>query len=152
MAFLPNWCCVELAGNKRQLLSEQHDERAKRLAELDQLNADYSKDFEDIRRRVREKKFIQEFSREDRYPQDKDIWEYLNNIVEDIHLYTWRKCATGICTRKYQRKRQILEEELRDLDAHHRKERIRLRYGHPTNADDENPSNFKTPSPRFFMS
>ncbi|WP_447969801.1 hypothetical protein [Nitrospira sp. M1] len=151
MAFQPKWCRVELAGNKRQLLSQQNDERTKLLAELDKLNADYSKEFEDIRRHAREKKFIHEISRAHRYAENKDIWEYLNNIVEDIHLYTWRKCASGICTRKFQRNRQILEEDLRDLDAHHRKQRIRLRYESPSEVKQQ-PTPIKPPSPRFFMS
>ena len=131
---------MELAPQKRQLLTQQHDERAKLLAELDQLNADYSKELERCRRHARKKAFTHEITRAHRYPEDKGFWEYLNNIVEDIHLYTWRKTAIAQCASKYQRKQQMIEEELRDLNAQHRKERISLRYLRPSEVDKHQPN------------
>jgi len=142
---------VEMAPQKRQLLTQQHDEYATLLAELEQLNAKQSKDLEKCRRQVRKKRYIHEITRAHRYPEDKSFWEYLNNIVEDIHLFTFRKSAIAQCTSKYQRKRQVLEEELRDLKAQHRKERISLRYESPSEVDEQ-PPNIKASSPRFFMS
>ena len=127
---------MELAPSKRQLLAQQHAERAKLHTELDQLNANQSKDLERCRRQVRNKKFIHEITRAHRYPEDKSFWEYLNNIVEDVHMFTLRKTMIAQCTSKYQRKRQLLEEELRDLQAQHRKERVNLRYESRSEVDE----------------
>jgi len=123
---------VELAPQKRQLLTQQHDERAALLADLEQLQADYLKDLEEIRRQVRKKVFTREITRTRRYHEEKSFWEYLNNLVENIHVFTWRKTVTTSCTANYQRKRYLLEQELRDQQAHHRKERIILRYNTPS--------------------
>lgn len=123
---------MELAPQKRQLLTQQHDERAALLADLEQLQADYLKDLEEIRRQVRKKVFTREITRTRRYHEEKSFWEYLNNLVENIHVFTWRKTVTTSCTANYQRKRYLLEQELRDQQAHHRKERIILRYNTPS--------------------
>lgn len=139
---------MELAPDKRQLLLQQHAECAKLLAALDQLNANYHKDLEHYRRQARKKAFTREITRAHRYPEDKSFWEYLNNIVEDIHLFTWQKTVTAACTAQYQRKRQVLEEEIRDLRAQHRKERIALRYENPSEID-EPPTNLRSQPPRF---
>ena len=122
---------MELAPEKRQLHTQQHDERAEIHDALKQLEADFSKDLERIRQQVRKKSFVQEITRARRYHEEKSVWEYLNNIVESIHGFTWEKTATAICTADYQQKRLVLERELRELDAQHRKERIILRYDCP---------------------
>ena len=119
---------MELAPQKRQLLTQQHDERAALVADLEQLQADYHKELEHVRRQARKKAFTREITRARRYHEEKNVWEYLNNLIEDIHLFTWRKTVTASCTANYQRKRYLLEQELRDQQAHHRKERITLRY------------------------
>ena len=129
-----------LAPNKRQLLTQQHDERATLLSALEDLNADYSKKLEYLRGRARQKAFTYEITRARRYPENKSPWEYLNNILEIAHLYTWRKTVVAICKSKYQRQRQMLEEELRDLEAQHRKERIRIRYESPSEIEEPQPN------------
>ena len=139
---------MELALDKRQLLSQQHDECAKLRAALDQLNAEYHKDLEHFRRQARKKAFTREITRAHRYLENKSFWEYVNNMVEDIHLFTWRKTVTAACTAKYQRKRQVLEEEIRDLQVQHRKERIALRYNRPSEVDKPS-TNLRTEPPRF---
>ena len=83
-----------------------------------------------------EKAFTQEITRARRYHDEKSVWEYLNNVVEDIHLFTWRKTAVASCTGNYQQKRYGLEKEFRELDAEHRKERITLRYDRPTKSEE----------------
>jgi len=123
---------VELAPRKRQLLTQQHDERAVLLAALEQLQAEYHKELEQIRRQVRKKTFTREITRARRYHEEKSFWEYVNNLVEDIHVYTWRKTVVVSCTDTYQRRRYLLEQELRDQQALHRKERITLRYDSPS--------------------
>ena len=123
---------MELAPQKRQLLTHQQDERAALLAALDQLHVDYRKELERYRRQVRKKAYTREITRAHRYHKDKSFWEYLNNIVENIHLFTWRKTVIASCTADYQRKLYLLEQELRDQQAHHRKERIILRYDSPS--------------------
>ncbi len=127
---------MELAPEKQQLHAQQRDERAELLAALDHLQAEYHKELEDYRRLVRKKAFTHEIIRARRYHEEKSVWEYLNNIVEDIHLFTWRKTVTASCTDQYQHKRHVLEQELRGLDAQHRKERIILRYAHPVDRDE----------------
>ena len=101
------------------------------MAALDQLQAEYYQELEQLRRQVRKKAFTHEITRARRYHEEKSFWEYLNNLVEDVHLFTWRKTATASCTASYQRKRFLLVQELRDLEARHRKERIILRYNRP---------------------
>jgi 2'-5' RNA ligase len=123
---------VELAPRKRQLLTQQHDERAVLLAALEQLQSEYHKELEQIRRQVRKKTFTREITRARRYHEEKSFWEYVNNLVEDIHVYTWRKMVVVSCTDTYQRRRYLLEQELRDQQALHRKERITLRYDSPS--------------------
>jgi len=123
---------VELAPRKRQLFTQQHDERAVLLAALEQLQAEYHKELEQIRRQVRKKTFTREITRARRYHEEKSFWEYVNNLVEDIHVYTWRKMVVVSCTDTYQRRRYLLEQELRDQQALHRKERITLRYDSPS--------------------
>ena len=123
---------MELAPRKRQLLSLQHDERAVLVAALEQLQAEYHKELEHVRRQVRKKTFTREITRTRRYHEEKSFWEYVNNLVEDIHLYTWRKMVVVSCTDTYQRRRYLLEQELRDQQALHRKERITLRYDNPS--------------------
>ena len=123
---------MELAPKKRQLLTQQHDELAGLLADLEQLQADYHKELEHVRRQARKKAFTREITRARRYHEEKSVWDYLNNLIEDIHLFTWRKTVTASCTANYQRKRYLLEQELRDQQAHHRKERITLRYNTPS--------------------
>ena len=122
---------MELAPEKRQLRSQQRDERAEIHGALKQLEAEFSKDLERIRRQVRKKSFIQEITWARRYHEGKSVWEYLNNIVESIHGFTWERTATAICITEYQQKRSVLERELRELDSQHRKERIILRYDCP---------------------
>ena len=123
---------MELAPQKRQLLTQQHDARAVLLAALEQLQAEYHKELEQIRRQVRKKTFTREITRARRYHEEKSFWEYVNNLVEDIHVYTWRKMVVVSCTDTYQRRRYLLEQELRDQQALHRKERITLRYDSPS--------------------
>ncbi len=123
---------MELAPRKRQLFTQQHDERAVLLAALEQLQAEYHKELEQIRRQVRKKTFTREITRARRYHEEKSFWEYVNNLVEDIHVYTWRKMVVVSCTDTYQRRRYLLEQELRDQQALHRKERITLRYDSPS--------------------
>lgn len=127
---------MELAPEKQQLHAQQRDERAELQAALDQLQAEYQKDLEQVRRQVRKKAFTQEITRARRYHEEKSVWEYLNNVVEDIHLFTWRKTAVASCTGNYQQKRYGLEKEFRELDAEHRKERITLRYDRPTKSEE----------------
>lgn len=123
---------MELAPRKRQLLTQQHDERAALLAALEQLQGEYHKELEQIRRQVRKKAFTREITRTRRYHEEKSFWEYVNNLIEDIHVYTWRKMVVVTCTDTYQRRRYLLEQELRDQQALHRKERITLRYDSPS--------------------
>lgn len=123
---------MELAPQKRQLLTQQHDECAVLLSALEQLQAEYHKELEHIRRQVRKKAFIREITRTRRYHEEKSFWEYVNNLVEDIHVYTWRKMVVVSCTDTYKRRRYLLEQELRDQQALHRKERITLRYDSPS--------------------
>jgi hypothetical protein len=141
---------VELASEKRQLISQQHDEGAALVAALDQLQAEYYQDLEQLRRQVRKKAFTHEITRARRYHEEKSFWEYLNNIVEDVHLFTWRKTATASCTASYQRNRFLLEQKLRDLEARHRKERINLRYDRPTRMAQHGPD-VQTTAPNFFL-
>ena len=89
-------------------------------------------ELEHFRRQARKKAFTREITRARRYHEEKSFWEYLNNLVENIHLYTWRKTVVASCTAKYQRQRYLLEQELRDQQALHRKERITLRYDSPS--------------------
>ena len=123
---------MELAPEKRQLLTQQHEEGVALVAALDQLQAEYHQELEQIRRQTRKKAFTHEIARARRYHEEKNFWEYLNNFVEDIHLFTWRKTSTASCAERYQRKRLLLEQELRELEARHRKERIVLRYDCPS--------------------
>jgi hypothetical protein len=139
---------VELAPEKQQLHAQQRDERAERLAALDHLQAEYHQELEHYRRQVRKKAFTHEITRARRYHEEKSFWEYLNNIVEDIHLFTWRKTVTASCTDNYQRKRYRLEQELRELDAQHRKERIILRYDRPIKSE-ERARTCSRPNPMF---
>lgn len=141
---------MELAPEKRQLLTQQHDEGAALVAALDQLQAEYHQELEQLRRQVRKKAFTHEITRARRYHEEKSFWEYLNNLVEDIHLFTWRKTATASCTDSYQRKRFLLEQELRDLVAQHRKERISLRYDRPSKSAQHGPD-VQTTAPNFFL-
>lgn len=134
---------MELAPEKRQLHTQQRDERAELQGALDQLQADFHRELGKVQAEVRKKAFTHEITRARRYHEEKSIWEYLNNIVEDIHLFTWRKTAIATCTDDYQQNRCRLERELRNLDSQHRKERIILRYGHSTKSEacgsDEQP-------------
>ncbi len=132
---------MELAPEKQQLLAQQHDERAKLLAALDHLQAEYHKELEQYRRQVRKKAFTHEITRGRRYHEEKSFWEYVNNLVEDIHLFTWRKTVTASCSDNYQWKLYRLEQELRDLDAQHRKERIILRYDRPSKSEENGLAN-----------
>jgi len=144
------WCCVELAPEKQQLHAQQRDERAELHSALDHLQTEYHKELEQYRQQVRKKAFTQEITRPRRYHEEKSVWEYLNNIVEDIHLFTWRKTVIASCTDNYQRKRGVLERDLRDLDALHRKERIILRYTRPSNRGDHG-SDVQTLEPHIFL-
>ena len=119
---------MELAPEKQQLHAQQRDERAELLTALEQLHTRYLKDLEKIRAQVRKKRFIRAISRARRYHEGMGFWEYVNNIVEDVHLFTWKKAAVAACTAVYQRKQYQLEAELRDQTAQHRNERITLRY------------------------
>jgi len=125
---------VELAPEKQQLHAQQREERAALLAALEQLEAHYLKDLEKIRAQVRKKRFTQAISRARRYHEGTGFWEYVNNVVEDVHLFTWKKTAVATCTVDYQRKQYQLEAELRDQTAQHRNERITLRYTLPSEA------------------
>ena len=120
------------------------------MAALDQLQADYHQELEHLRRQVRKKAFTHEITRARRYHEEKSFWEYLNNLVEDIHLFTWRKTATASCTDSYQRRRFLLEQELRNLEAQHRKERIILRYDRPSKSAEYGPDVQRT-APNFFL-
>ncbi len=106
------------------------------MVDLEQLEADYHKAIQEIHQKTRNKRFNQSITRSHRYHEEKSIWEYLNNIVEDIHLFTWRKTVIASCTDTYKQKRFLLEEELRDLDSQHRNERITLRFRQPTNSEE----------------
>ena len=128
---------MELAFDKRHLLSRQRDERGELLFALELLNANYYKQCEDIRRQARKNVFNREITRASRYREEKFFWEYVNNIIEDIHLFTWKRAALSVCRTQYARKRQVLEAELRELETAHRKERITLRYATPPH--QENP-------------
>lgn len=119
---------MELAPEKRQLLTQHSDERAPLLAALEQLHAEHLKDLETIRRQVRKKRFTRAITRARRYHEGTSFWEYVNNIVEEVHLFTWQKAAVAICTAVHQQKQYQLEAELRDQTAQHRNERITLRY------------------------
>jgi len=141
---------VELAPEKRRLLTQQHDEGVALVAALDQLQAEYHQELERIRREVRKKVFTREITRARRYHEEKNFWEYLNNFVEDVHLFTWRKTATASCADRYQRKRLLLEQELRDLEARHRKERIIIRYDCPSQGD-ESEADARTTVPHFLF-
>ena len=138
---------MELAAEKRQLLTDQKNERAKVLARIENLNAAYQKELEYFLRQQRRKAFTQEITRARRAREEKTIWEYLNTIVERIHLFTWHKTVTTLCTEKYHRKRLSLEEELQDQDAQHRKARLALRY-RPSFEIDHDPPNFEVERPR----
>ncbi len=142
---------MSLDPQKRRLLSQQRNERAHLLAQLEQLDAEYSKDLELINQRTRAKALRRESDRRHRQSADKDMWEILNDVVEVIHTYTWGKSVTGICTKKYTRRRQDILEDLRDLDNDHRKERIKIRYRNPPDVE-ERPPHFQTDSPHFDMS
>lgn len=130
---------MELAPEKQQLHAQQRNERAELQAALDQLQADYQRDLGKVQAQVRKKAFTHEITRARRYHEEKSVWEYLNNIVEDIHLFTWRKTAIATCTDDYQQNRYRLERELRDLDSQHRKERIILRYDCSTKSEAGGP-------------
>jgi len=141
---------VELAPEKLQLHTQQRDERAELLAALAHLQAEYHKELQCYRRQVRKKAFTHEITRARRYHEEKNFWEYLNNIVEDIHLFTWRKTVTASCMHQYQQKRYLLEQELRGLDAQHRKERIILRYAQPFSSE-EHGSEWQTTEPHVSL-
>lgn len=130
------WCCVKLASEKQQLHAQQRRERAELLAALDQLQATHRKELEEYRGQARKKALTQEITRDRRYHEEKSVWEYLNNIVEVIHLYTWKKTVIAICCANYQQQYRQLEQECRELEAQHRKERIALRYDLPVNRDE----------------
>lgn len=125
---------MELAPEKRQLLAQHSDERAPLLAALEQLDAQYLIDLEKIRAQVRKKRFNRAISRAHRYHEGPGLWEYVNNIVEDVHLFTWRKAAVATCTAIYHQKQFQLGAELREQTAQHRNERITLRYNLPSKA------------------
>lgn|GEM_PF-2166937 len=141
---------MELAPEKRQLLTQQHDEGAALVAALDQLQAEYQQELEQIRRQTRKKAFTHEITRARRYHEEKNFWEYLNNFVEDVHLFTWRKTALASCAGSYQGKRLLFEQELRNLEARHRKERIILRYDCPSQGDAPEPD-LRTTVPHFLF-
>ncbi len=140
---------MELAPDKRELLAQHSREQAALQAELNRLDHDYHRQLEKFRRQVRKKVFTRQISRTHRYHEEKSFWEYVNNFVEDIHLFTWKKAAVTSCTQKYRRKRLILEEELRDLNAQQRHERITLRYTIPP-PKEENDTDLKGATPNFF--
>jgi len=141
---------VELAPEKLQLHTQQRDESAELLAALAHLQAEYHKELQCYRRQVRKKAFTHEITRARRYHEEKNFWEYLNNIVEDIHLFTWRKTVTASCMHQYQQKRYLLEQELRGLDAQQRKERIILRYAQPFSSE-EHGSEWQTTEPHVSL-
>lgn len=141
---------MELAPEKQQLHAQQRDERAELLAALDQLEDEYHKELEHCRRQVRKKAFNQDITRSRRYHEEKSFWEYLNNIVEDIHLFTWRKTVTASCTANYQQNYYRLEQDLRELDAQHRKERITLRYDLPIKSEVHGQDS-QSPDPHCFL-
>ncbi len=58
---------------------------------LDQLQVTHRKELEGYREQAREKALTREITRDRRYHEEKSVWEYLNNIVEVIHLHTWKK-------------------------------------------------------------
>ncbi len=142
---------MELAPEKQQLHAQQRNERAELQSALDKLQADYQRDLGAVQTQVRQKVFTHEITRARRYHEEKSVWEYLNNIVEDIHLFTWRKTAIATCTDNYQQNRYRLEREFRELDAQHRKERIILRYSQPTKSEDPAPDG-QSPEPHCFLS
>ena len=142
---------VELAHEKRHLLSRQRDEHRERLCSLELLITDYHKQCEGIHRQYRKKVFNREITRASRYREEKSFWEYLNNIIEDIHLFTWRRAALATLSVQYNRKRQLLEKELRELETTHRKERITLRYASPPPQENGPESETGSPTPRFLM-
>lgn len=119
---------MELASQKRQLLTLQQEERVQLKAALDQLNTEFQKELDHYRRLAQMKAYTQEMTRSHRYHEEKGFWEYINFIVERIHLYTWHKTVMATCTAKYRKSRLILEEEFRGQQVQHRKEKIRLRY------------------------
>ena len=142
---------MELASEKRQLLTQQQSEREHTLAALDQLNTDYHRELEYYRRQARQKAFTHEITRARRHSEEKSFWEYINTVVEHIHLFTWKKTVNAACRAKYKRKRLILEEELLDQQAEHRKERITLRFRSPSELDEPRP-NVRVEPPRFTSS
>lgn len=141
---------MELAAEKRHLLARQRDERGELVCALELLTANYHKQCEAIRRQYRKKQFNREITRASRYREPKSFWEYLDHLVEDIHLWTWRRAAMAVCTAHYRRKRTILEEELRDLETAHRKERITLRYTPPPPSENGREPEASPSTPHFF--
>lgn len=141
---------MELDSKKRHLLTRQRDERGELLYALELLNANFQKQCEEVRRQVRKSAFNREITRAGRYKEEKRFWEYVNNIIEDIHLLTWKRATISVCQAQYARKLKVLEEELRELETTHRKERMNLRYaGQPS---QENPSDFDTSiTPPFYF-
>ncbi len=141
---------MELDSKKRHLLTRQRDERGELLYALELLNANFQKQCEEVRRQTRKSVFNREITRAGRYREEKRFWEYVNNIIEDIHLLTWKRAAISVCHAQYARKLKVLEEELRELETTHRKERINLRYaGQPS---QEHPSDFDTSiTPPFYF-
>ncbi len=133
---------MELDSKKRHLLTRQRDERGELLYALELLNANFQKQCEEVRRQSRKSAFNREVARAGRYREEKRFWECVNNIIEDIHLLTWKRAAISVCQAQYARKLKILEEELRELETTHLKERINLRYG--AQPSQENPSDFDT--------
>ena len=141
---------MELAPEKQKLHAQQRNERAELLDTFDRLQAEYHKEQEHYRRQRRKKAFNHEITRARRYHEEKSFWEYLNNIVEDIHLFTWSKTVTATCTANYQQQCRRLEQKLRELDAQHRKERITLRYDLPAKSEERGP-NVQPPEPHGFL-
>ena len=141
---------MELDSKKRLLLTRQRDERGELLYTLELLHANFQKQCEEVRRQARKSAFNREITRAGRYREEKRFWEYVNNIIEDIHLLTWKRAAISVCQAQYARKLKVLEEELRELETTHRKERMNLRYaGQPS---QENPSDFDTSiTPPFYF-
>ena len=99
------------------------------LCSLPEPKQDYS-----TRIRLIKKRFTRAISRARRYHEGTDFWKFVNNFVEDVHLFTWKKAAVATCTADYQRQHYQLEAELRDQTAQHRNERITLRYNLPSKA------------------
>ncbi|MDT3779834.1 hypothetical protein PJI16_19940 [Nitrospira sp. MA-1] len=140
---------MELDSKKRHLLTRQRDERGELLYALELLHANFQKQCEEVRRQVRKSAFNREITRAGRYREEKRFWEYVNNIIEDIHLLTWKRAAISVCQAQYARKLKVLEEELRELETTHRKERINLRYsGQPP---QENSSDHTSITPPFYF-